>query len=203
MIENLITTILYVLPGFLILEIHRAAYPVKRRSVFALTAWSLIYGLINYAIVRIIDEKLLNFFLESNITDFPSYRFIFALLGFAGFLGLTRILIDKLRARIPFIKSPDVQSSWVECMRHLEKKNEGWLYVFLNDGSIYLGWIAGYTYDPDSENQDFILKGAIRFNNEFNKMYSIDGFGVYINTRDINRLEIVKGKEKIIKNTLS
>ena len=43
-IEHLADFILYVMPGFIALQLYRAKYPVKGLSEFLQVSWCLIYG---------------------------------------------------------------------------------------------------------------------------------------------------------------
>ena len=67
--------------------------------------------------------------------------------------------------------------------------------VFLNDGSIYRGYIKSYTFDPDATDQDFLLSEAVRVNEDLHPKYRITGQGVYLRTRDVRRIEFLKGEE--------
>src|SRR5450755_3503873 len=42
--EHLVDFLVYVMPGFIALQIFRAKYPAKKLSEFLQVAWSLIYG---------------------------------------------------------------------------------------------------------------------------------------------------------------
>ena len=44
--EHLVDFLIYVMPGFIALQLFRAAYPAKKLSEFVQVAWSLIYGVI-------------------------------------------------------------------------------------------------------------------------------------------------------------
>jgi len=64
--------------------------------------------------------------------------------------------------------------------------------VYLDDGAIYLGWIKEYTFDPDVESNDFLLAGAKRVDDNLNTTYLVNGQGVYLNTRNVKRIEFVR-----------
>ncbi len=76
------------------------------------------------------------------------------------------------------------------------RENRDWAVVFLSDGAIYCGWIKEYSFEPDAENHDFLLTKAKRVNNHLKLNYTVDGLGVYLNTRDVKRIEFVKGQRK-------
>jgi len=65
-------------------------------------------------------------------------------------------------------------------------ETKDWAVVFLNDRSIYTGWIKEYSFDPDNAYHDFLLARAKRVDENLKEKYVIDGLGVYLNTRDVN-----------------
>ena len=78
-----------------------------------------------------------------------------------------------------------------------------WAVIFLDDNSIYLGFIGTYRYDPDATDQDFLLAKAKRVDENLNVQYEIDGLGVYLNTRNVKRIEYYQGEFQRTKRTLS
>ncbi len=194
--KNLIEFILYLTPGFIALELYRAAYPAKERNQFAQIAWSVILGVIIFTFVNWVDEHFLNHALYSNSAGFPAYRFIIALYITGLSVGGVRIVFHWMRFRIsmrlPRLRfiAPDPQSIWAKIN---ERTNEDWAVVFLDDSSIYLGWISNYTYNPNAISQDFLLSRAKRVDDNLKTMYIVDGQGVYLNTQNVKRIEFVKG----------
>lgn len=75
--------------------------------------------------------------------------------------------------------------------------NKDWAVIFLDDGSIYSGWISDYRFDPDSSDQDFLLSKAKRVDDDLSPMYEINGIGVYLNTRNVRRIEFVKPAQEV------
>jgi hypothetical protein len=195
-IAEIIGLILYIAPGFLSMEVYHAFYPVRERNNFILSTWSIIYGVTISALVRGIDSALLNNILKSNEDTFPSFPFIIVLFFVGILVGFFLVLINIIRFRIsqkwPRFKriAPDPRSTWA---RINQPSNEDWAAVFLDDGAIYLGWIKYYTFDPNADNQDFLLSYAKRVDENLKVKYEIDGAGVYINTKDVKRIEFLKG----------
>jgi len=201
-VENIIVAVLYLIPGFLAREIYHSRYPLKARGDLIITLWSILYSVIIYAIVRFLDFKFFNNYLESSDVSLSSYKFIFSLFGAAIFFGLAALGYGSFRywisTKSEFITPPNVQSAWGDTMARVSKQ-ELWSIVFLHDESIYAGWIKKYTYDPDSEYQDFLLQRAIRVQfkgNKFIKLYEVQGIGVHINTKEVRRIEFVRGSTK-------
>jgi hypothetical protein len=112
-------------------------------------------------------------------------------------VGLLKIFIHVIRfklsikyPKLQFI-APDPQSIWVKINSPI---NKCWAVVYTDDNSIYLGWISEYSSNPHIENQDFLLSKAKRVDDKLNVIYPINGIGVYLNTKNIKRIEFLKGK---------
>lgn len=196
-VKDLIEFILYLAPGFIALELYRAVYPARERNQFAQITWSIIFGVVIFTFIKGVDEHYLNYALHSKSTGFPAFRFIIALFLSGLSVGCVRIVFHRLRFKISMLHTilkfmaPDPQSIWAKIN---ERTNKDWAVVFLNDSSIYLGWISMYTYNPNVENQDFILTMAKRVDENLKTLYIVNGQGVYLNTKDVKRIEFVKGK---------
>lgn len=198
LIKDILEIILYVAPGFIALEVYYWIYPVRERREFRQLTWSLILGVILFEGLNWIDRVWLESLLQGDDAEVPSAKFIVVLLISGVFLGISFWVIRSLRkwlgdkfTWLSFIK-PDLQTVWLKIN---EPKINAWAVVFLTDGAIYSGWISDYRFDPNSENQDFLLKGAKRVSENLNEIYQIDGLGVYMNTRDVMRIEFIKGSE--------
>ncbi len=195
LIKDILELILYVAPGFIALEVYFWIYPVRERREFRQFTWSLILGVLIFAGISWIDRGWLHSSLQGDDAEVLSVRFVAVLFITGALLGISFWVIRSLRkwlgdkvAWLSFIK-PDSQSVWVKIN---QPKIDNWAVVFLNDGAIYSGWISDYRFDPNSENQDFLLRGAKRVGEKLNEIYRIDGIGVYMNTRDVVRIEFVK-----------
>jgi hypothetical protein len=196
-VEHIAEFIVYAMPGFLALHIYRSVYPVKGLSEFLQVAWSVIYGVALAAVVRALDANYFNNILHSSDEGFPRIGFILVLAGFGMFWGLllagfnwTRLFLSGRSQFLQFI-APDVQSIWAKINR---SQSTDWAVVFAEDGVIYMGWIKEFTYDPDADDNDFLLSQAKRLNADGSIQYEIDGQGVYLNTRNVKHIEFVKGE---------
>ncbi len=195
-VEHIAEFIVYAMPGFLALHIYRSVYPVKGLSEFLQVAWSLIYGVVLASFVRGLDARYLGHKLHSADDGFPRLAFIIGLLaagaiwGFvlAGFNWIRLILSGRFRL-LQFV-APDVQSIWAKVNG---TQASDWAVVFTDDGAIYMGWIKEFTYYPDADDNDFLLSRAKRLNEDGSLLYEVDGQGVYLNTRNVKRIEFVKG----------
>jgi len=196
-VQNLAEFILYITPGFIAVEIYRHHFPAKERSLFTQIAQSVIWALLIVSAIRFADSTWLDNELHSNKSGIPDLRFSISLLlagvllGYVGVCQLTvRSFLSKKVSFLPWLVSqPD--SIWLQVNA---AQNEDWALVSLNDGSSYLGWISKFQADPNSVDQDFLLTYAKRVDENLKELYSIDGLGVYLNTRNVARIEFVKGK---------
>lgn len=194
-VEHIAEFIVYAMPGFVALQLYRNLYPIKGLTEFLRVAWSLIYGVCLASLVRGLDARYFAHSLHSADEGFPRLAFILALVA-AGVLwglvlaGLTRLrlFLSDTYPSLDFI-SPDVQSIWAS----INQTQAGWAVVFTNDGAIYLGWIGEFTYLPDAADNDFLLSDATRLNDDFTVSYEVDGQGVYLNTKNVKRIEFRKG----------
>jgi len=191
--EHLVDFLVYVMPGFIALQLFRAKYPAKKLSEFLQVAWSLIYGVILATLIRSVDGRFLHGSLQSNAPGFPASRFVIALLLAGLFGGI--LLIGLYRARF-FVEAhwpgwegiaPDPQSIWVK----VNRPTNDYAVVYEDDGSIYFGWIKDFTFDPDAQDNDFLLADAKRVDEQLTEKYSITGQGVYLNTRNVKRIEFL------------
>ncbi|HKM49036.1 MAG TPA: DUF6338 family protein [Terriglobales bacterium] len=191
--EHLVDFLVYVMPGFIALQFFRAKYPAKKLSEFLQVAWSLIYGVILAALIRSVDGRFLHGGLHSSAPGFPASRFVIALLLAGLFGGI--ILVGLYRARF-FVAAhwprwegiaPDPQSIWAK----VNRPTNDYAVVYVDDGSIYFGWIKDFTFDPDAQDNDFLLADAKRVDEQLTEKYSITGQGVYLNTRNVKRIEFL------------
>jgi len=192
-IEHLADFILYVMPGFIALQLYRAKYPVKGLSEFLQVSWCLIYGIVLAGTVRWIDHRFLNGRLHSDEAGLPWLRFVIALAIAGLFLGALLISVRWARFTLAmkYVRfsalEPDPQSIWAK----VNQPSSEYAVVYLDDGAIYLGWIKEYTFVPDAESNDFLLADAKRVDERLNTIYVVNGQGVYLNTRNVKRIEFV------------
>jgi hypothetical protein len=195
--NSLVEFIIYVIPGFLVVEIYHAAYPAKEKSEFQIVGWSILYGLLIVTIVKWSDKNIFSYALNTQCEGIPELKFTIVLL-FTGLIGgLVLVLFYKSRFYLSnkskYLKhlAPDPQSIWAKIN---QPDNKDWCVIFLDDGAIYLGYIAQYTFDPDKDDQDFLLGNAKRVNEKLEEEYIVTGIGVYLNTKNVKRIEFLKGQ---------
>ena len=146
-----------------------------------------------------IGEGIFKLNLVSKVGSFPKPIFILMLLSIGYSIGW--VMIGYRQSRYGLAKkykklewiAPSEESIWVKVN---QPDNTDWPVVFLKDKSIYVGWISNYTFDPNADNQDFLLKHAKRVDENLNEIYKINGLGVYLNTKDVTRIEYLKGNVK-------
>ena len=196
-VQSLTEFIIYIAPGFIALQLFRAIYPYKGQTQLSEVGWVVIYGVGLSAIVKWLDGHYLSYSLHTNKTGFPGLRFIVTLVVVGFIAGGIRVFIESMRFTVAnkyprFSKiAPDPQSIWGKINY---PTNKDWAVIFLDDGSIYMGYISAYKFDPDTENQDFLLSEAKRIDENLREIYLIDGRGVYLNTKNVKRIEFLKGK---------
>jgi hypothetical protein len=193
-IEHLADFILYVMPGFIALQLYRAKYPVRGLSEFLQVSWSLIYGIALAGTVRWVDHRFLRDSLHSAAEGLPWLRFITALAVSGLVLGVvlitvrwSRFVLARKYASLSGLE-PDPQSIWAK----VNQPSSEYAVVYLDDGAIYLGWIKEYSFVPDAESNDFLLAGAKRVDEHLKTIYLVNGQGVYLNTRNVKRIEFVR-----------
>lgn len=197
-IENIIEFLLYIAPGYIALQLYRSYWPVEKKDSFHDIALSVIYGVTIITILKWTDRHWFNYHFESNLSGFPSAKFLFGILIFGVILGGLFIGQRELRSYLSkqakFLKflSPGNDAIWVKIN---DRTNKDWATVYLDDGSIYLGWISNYIYNPHQQDQDFLLSRAKRLYDNLEVMYEIDGCGIYLNTRDVKRIEFRSGSD--------
>ena len=62
-------------------------------------------------------------------------------------------------------------------------------------GIRYFGWLERHSFDPAAENHDFLLRPAYLVDNDLYVQRDLEAGGVYLNTRDIESLEINRPDE--------
>lgn len=193
-IQNIVDFITYVAPGFIASEIYYSHFPVKQRTPLTQLAQSIIGGLVIVSFLRWIDQAVLAGTLHTNTAGVPDIRFSGALIGggvAAGYLAVVQLsfrsVLASRYARLAWLSSgPD--SIWQYVNR---PSIADWAAIYLHDGSIYLGWISRYRFDPDAQDQDFLLTHASRVTDRLKIVHPVDGIGVYLNTRDVSRIEFL------------
>jgi Family of unknown function (DUF6338) len=191
--EHLVDFLVYVMPGFIALQLFRAKYPAKKLSEFLQVAWSLIYGVILATLIRGLDGRFLRGRLQSNTAGFPASSFVIALALAGLFGGIVLIGLNYARffaaARWPRWEgiAPDPKSIWAK----VNRPTNDYAVVYVDDGSIYFGWIKDFTFDPDAQDNDFLLADAKRVDEQLIEKYSVTGQGVYLNTRNVKRIEFL------------
>jgi Family of unknown function (DUF6338) len=202
--KDLIEFILYILPGFIAIRVLRAVHLVARPSDFQQTAWSLMVGVAIVSVVRWLDSAYFGLALHSDSSGVPHPFFFLSLTAVGVLVGVALTGLDTMRLRLaeaqPKLRwiAPDPQTVWAKINR---PSNTDWAVVFLDDGAIYIGCIATYRFNPDVENQDFLLAEAARVNENRETEYEVNGVGVYLSTKNVRRIEFFKGKPSASETT--
>lgn len=196
---GLIDFIVYIAPGFLATQLYRSVFPAKKVEPYEQVGWSVLYSIWIVTLIKVLDAKYFGYFLHSNESGFPYARFIFATqvsgLAVGALLAGQHELRHQVSSRFgekhPRLTAlrPDPRSIWA---RVNDSSNTDWAVVFLDDNSIYRGYISEFTFDPDAKDQDFLLSSASRVDDQLRELYVVNGIGVYLNTRSVRRIEYIR-----------
>lgn len=194
---NAVLLLLYLLPGFLAMQLYRARYPAKHATQFEITIWSVLHsfavhlGLAGVAlVVGRPDFALLN----QDRADAIQPETIGVLLT-GGFLwGCILIAYHWMRIKVSFLPTPDPQAIW-PVVAAGSPDDELWVLVRTKQGTHYVGWIDQYSFDPASSDHDFLLLPAYLVGESPDEVLrDLTKGGVYLNTRDVEAIERIPGK---------
>ena len=193
-----ISLLLYLAPGFLAMQLYRVHYPAKRMSQFESVAWSIIHSFIVLLVLAgtswIFDYKDLYLFnlARDDAPIQPETILILLVGGLVWYFFL--IGFYRLRRLIPFIPAPDSQVIW-PVVTNYAADNELWTLVRTKQGIHYFGWLDNYSFDPAAEHHEIVLRPAYLLNADLAVRRDLKQGGVYLNTRDIESLEMIPGDE--------
>ena len=190
--------LLYLVPGFLARQICRNYYPAKRLSHFESIVWSIIHSLVILlgltGIAWVFDSDNLDILkLSQNSLIQPKTILILLIGGFVW--GGILIGYHQLLTIISFLPSPDPQAIWPIIANHAPKK-ELWMLVRTKQGALYLGWLEQYSFDPSADDHEFVLCPAYLVDDDLTIKRDLKKGGVYLNTRDVESLEMIPGNEQ-------
>lgn len=198
LLGNVIVVLLYLLPGFVAMQMYEARYPTIRQSQFELIVWSLLHSFI----IRLgIEGTALGL-------GYPDLDLLAPATGSAirpamiaiplvGGLAWGGILIASFRIRFhaSFLQNPNLQAVWPTIADSAPKENL-WAFVRTKQGFRYLGWVTQYSFDPGGEDHDFHLRPAYLVDDDLLIQRKLEQGGVYLNTRDVESLEMIPGKQR-------
>lgn len=195
---SVLVLLLYLLPGFLAMQLYQARYPAKPMSRFEAAGWSILHSFI----ILLGLASLADIF-SCEALDVLSYRTnseiqpmtIAVMLGGGVIWGGLLIAWHWLRIKFAFFPTPDPQAIWPVVVDNVPKEKL-WVLVRTKQGTLYLGWVKEYSFDPTAEDHDFLLRPAYLVDNNLHVRRDLTQGGVYLNTRDIESLEMIPGKPK-------
>lgn len=198
--EEFFKFLIFVAPGFLAYEIYRTEVTRKAKSDFEYLAWSAINGVV-VVFLYVLTDTFLGGRLKSDILFVNGLQWFkdggdfllasFSLFIFGIILGFVQIALLKFVRKFPKLFAPNFYTVWQSV---IENPSNDWAVVFLKDGTIYLGSITNARIDPNTEDQDFLLSNARRINEKLKVKYWVTGIGVYLNTREVQKIEFLKSK---------
>lgn len=155
-INQIINSILYIIPGFIVLSSYYFLIPTRKRSDFERLIASIIFSIPIYGLVLLV-ELLLKW-------DLKTHKALYIILSWpiAVILGwlLSKIIgykwFNKIIALlgIKFKLKPTV---WNEVFDLPEAK---WVRTVLSSGNVYIGRLELYSLDPNDPDKDIFLHPA-------------------------------------------
>ncbi len=192
--SDIVQFLLYVIPGFISIEYFRARFPGKARTDFVTISWSIVFGVGITSLLIWLDTNVLHGVLGYKSQGFPGLLFLLSLFASGLLIGILRAGLRQARfvlsRHLKFLKwlLPDVNSIWA---RVNQTGTNQWALVFLDNDVQYLGYIKYFRNDPDATEQDFLLAESYRVDKNRKPIYHVEGVGVYLNTRDVRRVEFL------------
>ncbi len=190
-----VVLLLYLLPGFLAMQLFRARYPAKRVSQFEVVVWSVLHSFLVHlglaGVAHVLGRGDLDL-LSQGASSVIQPKTIAVLLCGGLVWGLILIACHRLRVNVAFIPSPDPLAIW-PVVAGGAPKEELWALVRTKQGVLYLGWVEKYSFDPVAEDHDFLLRPAYLVNDNLDVQRDLQEGGVYLNTRDIESFEMIPG----------
>ena len=188
-ITDVSTLLIHLVPGFLAFQLYKAFYITKPRSQFEDIIWSVI----NSFFIRLAIEVVnLCTEFEFALTSLGPISILTALVG--GLLwGGVLIGARWLWLHIPFSPDPDHLAIWVSIASKVNKEAL-WFDVRTKLGVHYVGWLAEYSFNPSFEDHEYLLKPAYAVEDNLSVIRNIEDGGVYLNTRDVESVEMIPGR---------
>lgn len=169
---KIIETLIYVLPGFIALEVYYALVPSRRRSDLERLGISIFLSVLIYGISFVLgfdpvtNEKARRLYM-------PCSFLAAALIGWS-LSGIRKAdwfqrLINRALG-LQFILRPRVWNVVFDFSRHRPEPTEPneeskWVKVTLSDGRTYVGAPVYYSLDPNDEDKEVFLDPAWRIHN--------------------------------------
>ena len=191
--QQVFLALAYVIPGFVGYQLYRAAYPGKTLSDTLVVMWSLIHTLVIHVGFGVSSWVLsvpkLNYLARPPQT--LGWRSAALLLAGGVVYGLLLIVVRALRLKLN-LWPPDPLTIW----GRINLQESGYYaLVRLKDHDLcYMGWVSDFRLDPDTEDQDFLLRDASLVDENIETKYQVAGLGVYLNTRDVAAIEYLYGE---------
>lgn len=193
--KDVFVLLLYLLPGFLSLQLKRAKYPAKKLSDIETIIWSVAHTFFIHVILAglsaLLSDPRLNFLAKKSSEIGPAEVFTLMAVGFLW--GSLLIFWHWSQRKLPIFGEPDPLNIWFK-IADLAAREEKWAVVRVKEGPVYLGWIKDFSYDPAQENQDFFLSPAHLVDNNLTSLRNLEEGGVYLNTRDVISIELLPGR---------
>jgi len=193
MSANQIVLYLFLLfPGILSVKLYRTICPEKKESDLYELANSVLQSIIIVALYIVIFKKEVSDLLSKTTFEIMDLGILLTIsLVWSALLIVfkkVRLWLANRFQPLSFIK-PQNYSVWERINTYT--KNE-WAIIYVNDGSIYRGYISQVNLEPDKDDFDFLLSEAVRVEDDLAEKYNVNGIGVYFRMANITRIEFIK-----------
>lgn len=182
-LSNISGIVTFILPGFLVVQIHKSIFNGLKMPQFELIIWSLCHSLVILVICENLSPIITGASFELVATSLnPIILVVVTFLYAVAYIQLTKFRFKHKKIDVSVWKlviETDVQ----------------WCIVFLKDGRAYFGGIEYSGSDPDDGNKnEILLRDAVcveRDGQDIVEKYKVTGKGVYLKNSDIRVIEFV------------
>lgn len=200
-LAQLPNVLVFIIPGFLALEVYRFLLPTKKRNTFERLLESIFLSYLIYGLFLGINWLLCAIRKTNNnvTTDQLATSTIYIILLMSIIIGIALALISKSALfknamkrvfNISIIEHPTVWNAV------LQRKDSAWVRVYLdNDRIIYIGWLDKYSCNPNDDVREIYLTSYQSYSYDepehpIDNFIEIDTNGVLINADRISRIEL-------------
>lgn len=163
-LSDLTQAILFLLPGFLAVEVKNFLTPTRRRSDFERLWESVILSLVAYGVTYSIFLTGASVVKSApptiRTTAFVVPDFVVAiLLGYLWAKVLKSHWFSQVAERVG-VQYTAEPSFWAELLRFRSQGplRGGWVRVYLEDGTKYIGTVTRFTTDPNEPDRELVLE---------------------------------------------
>lgn len=174
-LSDLAQAIIFLIPGFLAVEFKNFLTPTRRRSDFERLVESVVLSLaafvVTYGVLLSISRAARIAFPNTRDPAFIAPDWIIALaLGYSWARVLRSSTFSRIVEKLFGVQYTSEPSFWAEVLRsrNAGPYRGGWVRVYLDDGTKYIGAVTRFTTDPNQSDKELVLE----------EVYSVDENGL-------------------------